>query len=122
VPPAVAEAVLRDLGRHWVGEDAEALLRETLDAVRFGADHVDLVYIWHADLPARLREVALAPDEQARLRDYHARLSAVALPETGAIGLETLLAVVFARATERAQDGHAARENRAALVALALQV
>lgn len=122
VPPAVAEAVLRDLGRRWAGEDAAALLRETIDAIRFGDGYLDLVYTWRADLPARLRDVALAPDEQARLRDYHVRLSAAVLPEAGAIGLETLLAVVFARAAERARDGDAVRENRAALVALALQV
>ena len=122
VPPAVAEAVLRDLGRRWVGGDAGALLRETVDAVRFGAGNLDLVYTWRADLPARLRQVALPAAEQARLRDYHARLAAVALPEAGAIGLETLLAVCSTRAAERAQDGDAVRENRAALVALALQV
>lgn len=124
VPGWLAEAVLPRL---LVALDLQAqgeLAQRLVSRVGFRSQHLVLAYAWPDNAPLALTNTLLRPDEQARLRIYADRLAALGA-ELGARGsapvsMTRLLPPLFALAAQRSPDAAtAARENRAALVALA---
>jgi hypothetical protein len=125
VPGWLAEAALPPLL-------ALADVRKQADMVRRLVSHVALLpqqltvtYALPANPQQELAIGLLAPDDQVRLQVYSQRLAELSarLATTGPVSLARLLPPVFALARERSPDNAtAARENRAALMALAFLV
>lgn len=124
VPGWLTEVALpRLLGALDLGRQGELAL-SVVQRVVFGPQQLVLVYAWPEDLPQRLADSVLPPSEQARLQVYVDRLGALA-PGLGRapVSLTQLLPPLFTLAQQRSPDREtAARENRAALLALALLV
>ena len=125
LPGTLAEAllprllVLLDLSAQ--GELAQRLVSH----VGIAAQQLTLRYAWPADRPRQLAADLLAPQDSARLQVYTERLARLSteLAATGPVSLARLLPPVFELARQRSADkASAVRENRAALMALALLV
>lgn len=124
VPGWLAEAVLPRL---LVALDLQAqgeLAQRLVSRVAFRSQHLVLAYSWPDNAPLALTNTLLRPDEQARLRIYADRLAtlstALAAKGSAPVSMAQLLPPLFALAAQRSPDAaSAARENRAALVALA---
>ena len=124
VPGWLAEAVLPRL---LVALDLQAqgeLAQRLVSRVAFRSQHLVLAYAWPDNAPLALTNTLLRPDEQARLRIYADRLAtlgtALAARGSAPVSMAQLLPPLFALAAQRSPDAAtAARENRAALVALA---
>jgi hypothetical protein len=124
VPGWLAEAVLPRL---LVALDLQAqgeLAQRLVSRVVFRSQHLVLAYAWPDNAPLALTNTLLRPDEQARLRIYADRLAALgtafAAKGSAPVSMTQLLPPLFALAAQRSPDAaSAARENRAALVALA---
>jgi hypothetical protein len=101
------------------------LAHELIDHVAISSQRLTLTYAWPANpRPDRAIDL-LAPDDRARLQAYTDRLARLSteLAATGPVSLSRLLPPVFELARQRSTDkASAARENRAALMALAFLV
>ncbi len=107
------------LGDHLIEKHAGGLVRQ----VRLAPNQVQIDYDWGPATVERLLGMWFPDAERARLRAYTERLAELTAerPPQAQLPLSTLLPPIFALAAERsgpAQD--AARENRAALLTLAL--
>lgn len=109
------------------GSDQYRFVADTIRGVRMSATRLSVTYEWRADLPERLRRVALPPEEQARIRIYHSHLVEV----VGAAGMPRevplpRLLVPLARLAndraERGEGGEAQAESRALIAVLAFYV
>jgi hypothetical protein len=124
VPGWLAEAVLPRL---LVALDLQAqgeLAQRLVSRVGFRSQQLVLAYAWPDNAPLALTNTLLRPDEQVRLRIYADRLAALgaelAAKGSAPVSMTQLLPPLFALAAQRSPDAAtAARENRAALVALA---
>jgi hypothetical protein len=129
VPGWLAEALLpRLLGALELGAQGE-LAQRLVSRVTFRSQQAVLVYAWPDDPEQALSNTLLPPAEQQRLKAYAerlAQLSAELSPpgsRPGPVSMTQLLAPVFTLARARSTDAEsAARENRAALLALAFLV
>ncbi|OYU68479.1 MAG: hypothetical protein CFE45_42540, partial [Burkholderiales bacterium PBB5] len=129
VPGWLAEwalpTVLRSLGLQAQGE----LAQRTVNRVGFRQRQVVVAFAWPEDIAQQVANSLMPPDEQARLRvyaDHLAALTGALQRELGArkpVPLPRLLQPMFALAQQQTQlSGLPARENRAALLALACLV
>ncbi|MEK8053551.1 hypothetical protein AACH10_25065 [Ideonella sp. DXS22W] len=123
VPGWLAERALPRL-LEAVGLQAQGdLAQRIVSRVQFSDAMAVVAFAWPARLRDTMASTLLQPDEQERLRVYVERLAAVA-PARGAdrrVALSALMPTMFSLARQRAGDGpDAVRENRAALLALAL--
>lgn len=121
VPGFIADRALERLAAH-LGTTAEGrLAHDVVKSVNFSDARMRLVYEWRDDIPDRVRAALLPQADQDRIKAYSDGLAEV-VDQAGAvrsIPLAQLLPPMFALAGERAAGGDAARENRAAIVALA---
>jgi hypothetical protein len=113
------------LGIEW------PMVRDVVQQLRFGPQHLSLAYAWRADSTQRVMNALVPLPEQQRLMAYAhkvAELSALmrakGASSTG-VSLSNLLGPVFALARQRSAAGGggkelAAAENRAAIVVLSL--
>lgn len=123
--PAFASQRLIDVLLSRLGAAAPfAVARESVRRTEFLADSLRVRYAWGDDAAGRVRDLLISPDDLARLEAYNARLAAYisTTKSSTPIPLPQLLTPVFALAEQRAVDGDAAAENRAALATLALYV
>ena len=121
VPSFIADRALAWLAAH-LGTTAEGrLAHDVVKSVRISDARVQVVYEWRDDIPDRLRAALLPPADEARIKTYSDRLVEVTgnLGAARSVSLSQLLPPMFALAQERAAAGDPARENRAAIVALA---
>jgi hypothetical protein len=99
------------------------LLAEVVQHVRFMPDRVQLVYAWQSGIGERMISALLPADDKRRLQVYTEHLAAV-LRRQGPlwqVSMADLMGPLFELALQRSAQGHdAARENRAAIVVLAL--
>ena len=132
LPAWLGDAALRRLAdrldARLAADDAGAgtalrLLGATVRSVSFGAGEARLVYEWRADSRERLAAALLSAAGAQRAHAYGERLAALlaAAAPAPTVSLARLLAPMFALARERSTDAAgAARENRAAILTLAL--
>ena len=120
LPGWLADLALEQaIARIGAGEPGR-LATEIVQRVRFTPGALHVAYQWREGLGTELRALLVAPADAQRLRAYAQRLSEVIAktPASQGVSLATLMPPLFALARERSGAGDAARENRAALLAL----
>lgn len=125
VPNWLANAALPGLVALLDLRTQAALAQQLVSHVGFGSRQLTLDYALPDNPQQALASGLMAPEEQDRLKIYTERLASLSteLAATGPVSLSRLLPPVFALATQRSTDkASAARENRAALTALAILV
>ncbi len=121
VPAFIADRALESALAHLDTTAEGRLAYDVVKSVKLSESQVRVVYEWRDDIPDRVRAVLLSPADEARFKAYSDRLAGV-IDEGGAarsVSLSRLLPPLFGLARERAAGGDAAKENRAAIVALA---
>lgn len=124
VPGWLAEAALPRLLTALDLSAQGALAQRLVSRVAFRSQQLVLAYAWPDNAPLALTHTLLRPDEQARLRIYADRLAELgtelAARGNAPVSMAQMLPPLFTLAAQRSTDAaSAARENRAALVALA---
>lgn len=144
VPGVLADwALRRAVAQMQFGAELE-LVSEVVQHVSLQPDQVHVQWLWRDDLKQRTRALLVPPDDVPRLRAFHQALRPlVALPPDVAeraaqrktpvpVPLAGLLTLLFEQAQQRAlaaggggadraaTDAHAAQDNRALLLTLAL--
>ncbi len=125
VPGWLAEAALPSLLALADVQKQADMVRRLVNHVAVTPQQLTVTYALPASPQQELAVGLLTPDDQARLQVYTQRLAELSaqLAATGPVSLARLLPPVFALARERSPDSAtAARENRAALMALAFLV
>jgi hypothetical protein len=122
VPAALADWLLRDGLRRFVATDRGEFAADVVKGVRVAEGRLTVTYVWTDAVAERARSVLLSPAELERLRAYHDRLVAAAGAAPARVSLAELLPPLFRLAHERGARGDILRENRAALLVLALYV
>ncbi len=125
VPGWLAEAALPPLLALADVRKQADMVRRLVSHVAIAPQQLTVTYALPVGPQQALAVALLAPDDQARLQVYTRRLAELSaqLAATGPVSLARLLPPVFALARERSPDSAtAARENRAALMALAFLV
>ena len=103
--------------------DELPLLAEVVQRVRFTPDRLQLVYAWQNGMGERMLGALLPAADKERMLVYTQSLAALLQREDAArqMSLADLLGPMFELAQRRSAAGHdAARENRAAIVVLAM--
>jgi hypothetical protein len=121
VPGFVADRALERLAAHLNTTAEGRLAHDVVKSVKLSEAQMRIVYEWRDDIPDRVSAALLPQADQDRIKAYSDRLVEVA-DKAGAVrsvSLSQLLPPMFALAGERAAGGDAAKENRAAIVALA---
>jgi len=120
LPRALRAAGLQAQGR---------LAQQVVSQVGFNSQQVVVAFAWPEDFQQQVANTLVPPDEQARLQAYAERLATLTTElrrELGArtpVPLPRLLQPMFALAQQRSVSSRApAKENRAALLALACLV
>jgi len=94
---------------------------DTIRSVHIADGHVQVEYVWNADLPDRLRAALLPPADEERFKAYQIRLAEITadtrLPRQ--ISLMNLMKPLMAHADARSAGGDPIGENRAAIIVLA---
>ncbi len=108
----------------WLGlADELPLLAEVVRHVHLVPDRVHVVYTWQNGIAERMLSALLPVDDKQRMLAYTDHLAAVLQRQSPAwqMSFADLLGPMFELALERsAAGGDAARENRAAIVVLAM--
>lgn len=125
VPAWLAEQVARQVLDRYRATPQVDLVLEMVQHVSLQPQEVEVAYIWRDDVPDRLREALVPPEDQQRLQAYTERLAGLARQAPEPVALTALLPPLFALAAERcpapACDAAAqAREHRALLITLAM--
>jgi len=122
LPAALATPLMRlALGRSFPGADLTAL-DDVAQRVRFFDDQMNVVYVLNQDTAVRLLSSLTPAEDRERLRAYSDRLVGLAGvdPTQWTVTLPQLISPMFELARQRTALGHdAAKENRAAILALA---
>ncbi len=121
VPRPIAERLLRVALRRLAVIDIDEL-SAMLQSVRFGDGRMTVVYRWSDEAAELARGVLVAPEDQQRLLAYQARLADTVARAPRALSLASLMPPLFGLAVQRGAAGDPLRENRAAIVVLALYV
>ena len=125
VPGWLADLALERAIVHLNTSAEGQLAADMVQSVRLNPTQLQVVYQWRDDLAARVRSALVPPADAQRLRAYSDRLAAVVArtPAAQGVSLARLMAPLFELARERSAGGapsaDAARENRAAIIALA---
>jgi hypothetical protein len=125
VPAWLAEQVARRVIDRYRATPQVDLVLEMVQRVTLQPPEVEVAYVWRDDMPDRLREALVPPDEQQRLRAYTDRLVGVTRQAPEPVALTALLPPMFGLLAERCRapacDADTeAREHRALLVTLAM--
>jgi hypothetical protein len=100
------------------GSDEHRFLTEIVQKVRVSGDQLGVTYRWQENLRAKLGGVAIAEEDQERLRIYWARLAELSRSMPPSASLAELTHPVFSLAVARSAQGECEGENRAAILAL----
>lgn len=122
LPAALATPLMRlALDRSFPGADLSAL-DDVARRVRFFDDQMNVVYVLNQDTAVRLLSSLTPAEDRERLRAYSDRLVGLVGidPTKWTVTLPQLIGPMFELARQRTALGHdAAKENRAAILALA---
>jgi hypothetical protein len=122
VPRIIADALLREGLRRLTAVRQGQLAASVVKSVRFRDGVLAVTYQWSDEVAALARVALIAPEEHARLRAYQERLADVVEKAPRTISLARLLPPLFQLALDRGAGGDPVRENRAAIIVLALFV
>lgn len=121
VPPFVADLLVDYITERLASDARGRIINGALRNLDFDVDQVSVRF--DGDVTTRIRQSLLSPEERARLRVYHERLTDALAGEPETITLATLLPPMFALARDRAGaagntgDGSGARSAGAGGVA-----
>jgi hypothetical protein len=122
LPAALATPLMRlALARSFPGADL-SVLDDVARRVRFFEDQMNVVYVLNQNHAERLLSSLTPAEDRDRLRAYSDRLVGLAGadPTQWTVTLPQLIGPMFELARQRSAHGHdAAKENRAAILALA---
>lgn len=120
VPGFIADVALAHAMSYLNATEQGRLANDVVKSVRLGADQLRVVYEWRDDIPDRLRQALLSPADQERYQAHDRHLAElVDTMPPGPVSLSRLLSPMLMLARKRAAEGDPAKENRAAIVALA---
>ena len=122
LPGFVADYLQRETLRHLTATDAEDLAAQIVQSARIDERLLTVTYRWSDETAALARSALVAPEDQQRLRAYQDRLADTVSAAPRSLDLATLMSPLFGLALERGARGDQPRENRAAIVVLALYV
>jgi len=119
IPDWLANAIVVRL-IEWARHRAEYRAGvEALQAVRFSARALSVVYLWDKDLPGRIGKSVASTEEFEHLRPYQERLSEIATSTS--VSLAQLLPPLFDLAAQRSAAGEdVIEQTRAAILVAAL--
>lgn len=120
VPRMIADYLLREGLRRLTATDRGQLTATVVKSASFRDGKLAVTYRWSEDIAMQARAVLLAPEDQARLRAYQERLADTVERAPRVISLATLMPPLFQLALDRGAAGDPVRENRAAIIVLAL--
>jgi len=120
VPRFIADYLWREGLRQLTATDRGHLAASVVKSASFGDGRLVVTYQWSDEVAMRARSVLVAPEDQVRLRAYQERLADAVDKAPRTISLATLMPPLFRLALDRGAGGDQARENRAAIVVLAL--
>ncbi|MDQ3268485.1 MAG: hypothetical protein M3P47_07180 [Pseudomonadota bacterium] len=124
VPAFVADWVLQFGIKQLQANKDYGAAADVIKNVSTSDDMLRIVFEWNDALPNQLKSLLVPPKEQERLKAYHERLVEL----TGKPGskrslrLNELMRTLFDLATQRANGGDSAAENRAAIIVMAFYV
>ena len=124
LPTALAPPLLRLAAARMTAAPDLALVHDVLRRVRFGRDELVLSYVWQDNTAQRVLAMLTPPAEQERLRAYSDLLVSLTSSQPGGrpVPMPVLIGPMFELARQRSLHNDAARENRAAVLTLALYV
>lgn len=124
IPGFVADRLLHRLLLTFNESPQGALTSDVIKSVRIDASQLQVEYQWREDLPERLRQALVSPEEKTRLHAYQEMLASITegVSKPGQMSITTLLKPMFQLAADRSAQGDPGAENRAALIVLALYV
>ncbi len=121
LPATLATPLMRlALARSFPGADL-SVLDDVAQRVRFFDDQMNVVYVLNQDTAVRLLSSLTPAEDRERLRAYSDRLVSLAGtdPQLWTVTLPQLIGPMFELARQRSAQGQdAAKENRAAILAL----
>ena len=124
VPGWVGDWALARALRTLNGTAERQIAADTIRSVSIADGSVRMVYEWRDDLPARLSNVMLPPEDRERLRIYQERLVQFtrdkATPRS--VSLADLMTPLLRLASERGASGDAQAESRAVTAVVAFYV
>jgi hypothetical protein len=120
VPGLIADYLLSTGWRWLITTEGGQVAASAVQKAKLGDGRLIVTYRWTEDIAAAARSVLVAPDDEERLRVYQTRLAEVVARAPRAISLAKLMPPLFQLALERGAAGDPVRENRAAIVILAL--
>ena len=120
VPAVVADYLVLEGLRRLTATDRGQLAASIVRSVRFSDGRLAVTYQWSDDVATLARTVLVAPEDQVRLRAYQERLADAVEKAPRTISLAKLMPPLFELALERGAAGDPVRENRAAIIVLAL--
>jgi uncharacterized protein YfiM (DUF2279 family) len=123
VPDRVADWLLDRSLALYLGEEAYGSALDAIKQVRVSDQTFALTYEWQPHLPDKLRKALLPPEDQERIRLYHARLTNISRSLTAAnVSLVQLAIPLFELAQAHSRGGDSITENRAAILVLTFYV
>lgn len=120
VPAAIGDLLLREGVQRAADTDRGRLAADVVRGVSIADGRLIVTYVWSGEVAERARMVLVPPDDRARLGVYHDRLVDVAAAAPNPVSLADLMPPLFRLAYQRGEGGDIVRENRAAIVVLAL--
>ena len=122
VPATLADWLLREGLRRFVATDRGGFAADVVKGVRVAEGRLTVTYVWSDAVAERARSVLLSAADQDRLRAHHDRLVEAAAGAPQRVSLAELMPPLFQLAHARGARGDIVRENRAAILVLALYV
>jgi hypothetical protein len=120
LPRPLGDYLLHETLRHLTAIDVESFAARVVQSARIGDRMLTVTYRWSDETSALARAVLIAPEDQQRLRAYQEQLADAVPGAPSSVSLASLMPPLFGRALERGSRGDQPRENRAAIVVLAL--
>jgi len=120
VPGIIADYLLREGLRWFTATDRGQLAASVVRSATFADRRLAVTYQWSEDVATLARAVLVAPEDQVRLRAYQERLADAVEKAPRTISLAKLMPPLLQLALDRGAAGDPVRENRAAILMLAL--
>ena len=120
LPRPLANYLLGEVIQHLTASNAEDLAARIVQSASIGDRSLIVTYRWSTETAALARAALVSPEDQQRLRAYQERLADAVSGTPPSVSLARLVPPLFGLAIERGAQGDQTRENRAAIVVLAL--
>ena len=122
VPGFLADFALARLISRLTSTTEGELVNDVVRSVNLAANQLRVVYKWREDIIDRTRAILIGPEDLERFKAYSERLADAVVEAKGArsVSLARIFPPIFELARKRSAAGDAAKENRAAIMTLAL--